>query len=156
MPNHSTPTRLREYINTALAALHGHQRKATTDFVLALIDRKSATQATLARFFDNFEAAAKRLSRFVHNPRIDLESTVLAHAAWIAARLPRSGTIRVAIDWTSEDTQHLLVASLLVGHRAIPLYWKAYEGSALKDHTHEYERELMRTLITEVLIPNPL
>lgn len=123
MTNHSTPTRLVEYINTALAGLHGHQRKATTDFVLALIDRKSATQAALARFFDNFEAAVKRLSRYVHNPRIELDTTVRAHADFLVARLPRSGNIRIAVDWTSEDTQHLLVASLIVGHRAIPLYW---------------------------------
>jgi Transposase DDE domain len=151
MPTPPAPTRLVEYINAALAALHGHQRKATTDFVLALIDRKSAAQATLARFFDNFEAATKRLSRFVYNPRIELETTVRAHAAWIVTRLPRSGTIRIALDWTSEDTQHLLVASLIVGHRAIPLSWKAYSGSALKDRTHEYERDLIETLVTQVL-----
>jgi hypothetical protein len=151
MTKHPTPTRLLEYINTALADLHGHQRTATTDFVLALIDRKSATQAALARFFDNFEAAAKRLSRFVHNPRIELEVTVRAHAAFLVARLPRSGTIRIALDWTSEATQHLLVASLVVGHRAIPLSWKAYDGSALKGHTHEYERELIEVLVTQVL-----
>ena len=151
MPTHPAPTRLVEYINTALAALHGHQRKATTDFVLALIDRKSATQATLARFFDNFEAATKRLSRFVHNPRIELEVTVRAHADFIVARLPRSGQIRIALDWTSEARQHLLVASLLVGRRALPLYWKAYDGSALKEHTHEYERELIDLLVTKVL-----
>jgi hypothetical protein len=153
MTQHPTPTRLVEYINTALADMHGHQRKATTDFVLALIDRKSATQATLARFFDNFEAAAKRLSRYVHNPRIELEVTVRAHADFLVARLPRSGNIRIALDWTSEATQHLLVASLVVGHRAIPLYWKAYDGSALKDHTHVYERELIEVLVTQVLKP---
>ncbi len=153
MPKHPTPTRLVEYTSTALAGMHGHQRKATTDFVLALIDRKSATQAALARFFDNFEAAVKRLSRYVHNPRIELDTTVRAHADFLVARLPRSGTIRISIDWTSEDTQHLLVASLLVGHRAIPLYWKAYDASALKGHTHEYERELMELLVTNVLKP---
>jgi hypothetical protein len=154
MPTHRPPTRLVEYINVALAGRHGHQRKAITDFVLALIDRKSATQAALARFFDNFEAASKRLSRLVHNPRIDLDTTVRAHADFLVTRLPRSGTIRIALDWTSEGTRHLLVASLIVGHRAIPLFWQAYDGSTLKDHTHAYERELIETLVTQVLAPN--
>jgi hypothetical protein len=153
MPKHPTPLRLLEYSNTALADLHGHQRKAITDFVLAIIDRKSATQATLARFFDNFEAAAKRLSRLVHNSRIDLDTTVRAHADFLAARVPRSGTIRIALDWTSEDTQHLLIVSLLVGRRALPLSWKAYDGSTLKDHMHEYEREVIEILATQVLKP---
>jgi hypothetical protein len=153
MPTHPTPTRLSEYINTALADLHGHQRKAITCFVLALIDRKSTTQAALARFFDNFEAAAKRLSRLIHNQRIDVDLTVRAHAQFLVARLPRSGVIRIALDWTSEDKQHLLVASLVVGRRAIPLYWKAYESSSLKNHTHEYERELIETLFTQVFGP---
>lgn len=154
MPTQPTPHRLVEYISTALGALHGHQRKAITDVVLALLNRKSATQAELARFFgDSFEAASKRVSRLIHNSRIELESTVRFHAEFLVARLPRSGTIRIAIDWTSEDTQHLLVASLIVGHRAVPLYWRAYEGSSLKDHTHEYERELIDLLVTQILKP---
>src|SRR5437879_1158250 len=98
MPKHSTPTRLVEYINTALPGHHGHQRKAITDFVLALISCKSGRQASIARVFDNFEAALKRLSRFVHNTRIDIEATARAHATFIVARLPRSGPLRIAID----------------------------------------------------------
>ena len=150
MPEYSKPTRLVEYINSALSAHHGHRRTAIADFVVALIERKSGSQAALARGFDNFEAAVKRLSRLLHNPKLELEATVLSHARWLVARLPRFGTVRIAIDWTSEDAQHLLVASLIVGRRAIPLFWRAYDGAVLKDRMREYEHALMRTLVEKV------
>jgi hypothetical protein len=50
----------------------------------------------------------------------------------VVAQLPRTGPVRVAIDWTTEEQQHLLVASLLVGRRAVPLYWEAYTTAELK------------------------
>lgn len=149
--NNSRPTRLTAYLSVTMTEDHGHRRKAVTDFVLALLAVQSGCQARLARFFDNQESALKRLSRFLHNPRFGVEAFVLAHAAQLVARLPRSGFIRVAIDWTSEDTQHMLVASLIVGRRAVPLLWKAYDQAQLKGHTHVYEREMLKLLITTVL-----
>jgi hypothetical protein len=35
----------------------------------------------------------------------------------LIAQLPFAGTIRLSIDWTIEETQHLLVASLCIGAR---------------------------------------
>lgn len=57
----SLTTRLGEYISRVLPAAHGHQQKAVSDFVRALIIVQTCRQAALARFFDNFEAASKRL-----------------------------------------------------------------------------------------------
>ena len=37
-------------------------------------------------------------------------------------QLPKSGKVRLAIDWTIEDQQHVLVVSLIVGRRATPIY----------------------------------
>ena len=45
------------------------------------------------------------------------------------APLPQRGRVRVALDWTIEDAQHLLVLSLLVKGRAIPVFWRGYEAS---------------------------
>lgn len=148
--NNSIPTRLADYVNAVLAAEHGHRRNAVTAAVLALISVQSCCQARLARFFDNHEAALKRLGRLLRNDRF--KDFVLSHARFLVAQLPRSGRIRIAIDWTHEDAQYLLVASLLVGRRAIPLLWTAYWHADLKGHTHEYERELLGRLITTVLV----
>jgi len=147
----STPTRLVEYINLIFDNAHGHQRNALCDFVLALLSTKSCCQATLARFFDNFEAASRRLTRFLHNPRLETTALTRQTARVLVSQLPLVGTIRLSLDWTIEDQQHLLIASLCLGSRAIPLYWQAYEQADLKARRSAYERDFARLLIIEVL-----
>jgi transposase len=152
MPNqHSTTTRLREYINTLLPTAHGHQLKAIFDFVLALIDQQTCCQAQLARFFDNTEAASKRLSRLLHNPRLSVAEMSRATARMIMVQLPLAGPVRLTLDWTIEDQQYLLVASLTIGRRAIPLWWQAYGEDQLKDRMSDIERSMVRTLFEDVL-----
>jgi hypothetical protein len=151
MNQSSYSTRLSEYINAMLPDAHGHQRKAIFDFVIALVAVQSCCQAKLARFFGNQEAALKRLARWLRNERLDVAELALATARAIVAQLPLTGPVRLAIDWTIEDKQHLLVASLMVGRRAVPLFWRAYRESELKDRRSGYEREFVCTLVTEVL-----
>ena len=153
MPQNSAPTRLVEYINSIFDNAHGHQRNALVDFVLALISTRSCCQASLARFFDNFEAACKRLSRFLHNPRLDVDQMSRQTARLIVSQLPPVATVRLSIDWTIEDTQHLLVASLCIGSRAIPLYWRAYKQDSLTGRRSSYERDFVNELVSEVLAP---
>jgi hypothetical protein len=128
----STTTRLNDYIAYMLPWAHGHQRKGIRDFVRAIIDQQTGCQAQLARCFGNQEAAAKRLSRLLHNER--LEPRHLADAVLLQAlvQLPAHGPVRLAIDWTIEGPQHLLVVSLIVGRRAVPIYWRAYDAAVLK------------------------
>jgi len=118
---------------------HGHQLKAISDFVAAIIANQTACQAQLARSFGNQEAAVKRLSRLLHNERLDPK--LLADAVLLQAlhQRPTQGKIRLALDWTIEDHQHLLVVSLVVGRRAVPIYWRAYDASVLKGRMQRYE-----------------
>lgn len=147
----SIPTRLSEYISLVLPDAHGHQQKAVADFVLALVAVQSCCQAALARFFDNFEAAARRLSRLLHNSRLAVAELTLAHASAFVAQLPVVGPVRLSVDWTTEGAQHLLIASVRVGRRAIPLYWRAYADPQLKERMSFYEREFVRFLFERVL-----
>jgi hypothetical protein len=151
MNQSSLSTRLSEYISLILPGAHGHQQKAVSDFVLALVSVRSCCQAALARFFDNFGAASKRLSRLLHNDRLETEALALAHACALVRRLPAEGCVRLALDWTTEETQHLLVASLTVGRRGVPLYWRSYHATELKKRMSLYERQFLRTLFADVL-----
>jgi len=130
---------------------HGHQRKAIRDFVQAIIDQQTGCQAQLARRFGNQEAATKRLSRLLHNAR--LEPRYLADAVLLQAlvQLPAHGPIRLAIDWTIEGHQHLLVVSLIVGRRAVPIYWRAYDAVVLKGRMKRYELAVIRRAVTRVI-----
>lgn len=151
MTRNSVTTRLREYISQVLPNAHGHQQKAVSDFVLALVTVQSCCQAALARFFDNFEAASKRLARLLHNSRLLTEELAVAHARALVVQLPRTGIVRLSVDWTIEDTQRLLIASVRVGGRALPLYWRAYADSELKEQMSFLERQFVRCLFNDVL-----
>ena len=144
-------TRLGEYISRVLPAAHGHQQKAVTDFVRALVSAQTCCQAALARRFDNFESASKRLSRLLHNSRLAPDELARAHARAVGAQLPTAGVVRLSLDWTSEGAQHLLIASLRVGARAVPVYWRAYRDSELKERMSLYQREFLRALFDDLL-----
>ena len=147
----SATTRLDDYIMEMLPWAHGHQRKAIRDFVQAIIDQQTGCQAQLARSFGHQEAATKRLSRLLHNAR--LEPRYLADAVLLQAlvQLPAHGPIRLAIDWPIEGHQHLLVGSLIVGRRAVPIYWRAYDAVVLKGRMKRYELAVIRRAVTRVI-----
>lgn len=149
-PQYSHPTRLRDYIAFLMPWAHGHQLKAIGDFVAAIIEHQTACQAQLARSFSHQEAAVKRLSRLLHNER--LEPSVFADAVLLQAlhQLPKHGKIRLAIDWTIEDLHHLLVVSLVVGRRAVPIYWRAYDASVFKGRMQRYELAVIRRAVGRV------
>jgi hypothetical protein len=77
----------------------------------------------------------------------------LADAVLLQAlvQLPSHGPVRLAIDWTIEGHQHLLVVSLLVGRRAVPIYWRAYNAAVLKGRMKRYELAVIRRAVTRVL-----
>jgi hypothetical protein len=138
------PTRLDEYIKELLPWAHGHQVKSIATFVAAIIEKQTGNQAELARTQRNQEAAVKRLSRLIHNERLnpDVLSDWLCRKA--LEQVPRAGKVRIAIDWTIEDDQHLLVVSLVVGRRAMPVFWRAYDQSVLKGRTKRYELAVIK------------
>jgi Transposase DDE domain len=146
----SGTTRLQEYIAQVLPWAPGHQLKGITTFVNALIEKQTGTQAELARGLGNQEAAVKRLSRLLHNERLAPHRLADAVLAQALRQLPPTGKVRLALDWTIEGSQHLLVASLVTGGRAVPLYWRAYDLTVLKGRMRRYEMAVIRRVITRV------
>jgi Transposase DDE domain len=155
----STLTRLKEYIREMLPSAHGHQLKGLTDFVAAIFEKQSGCQAALARTQGNQEAACRRLSRLLHNARLDPADLTRAICAQALSQLPRHGQVRLSLDWTTEDDQHLLVISLKIGRRAVPIFWRAYAQSVLKGRMKRYELAVIKrafNLIFQVVTPGRL
>jgi Transposase DDE domain len=119
--------------------------------VQALIAQQTGCQAQLARSFGTQEAAPQRLSRLLHNER--LEPRHLADAVLLQAlvQLPSPGPVRLAIDGTIEGPQHLLVVSLIMGRRAVPIYWRAYDAAVLKGRMQRAEPAVMRRAMPRVI-----
>jgi hypothetical protein len=146
MTTETLPTRVEHFIKEMMPWAHGHQVKALARFVIAIIDKQTGCQAKLARTQGNQEAAAKQLSRLIHNPRLRPKD----FAKWLclqvlAYQVPRSGRVRWTIDWTSEGDQHLLVISLVVGRRALPIFWRAYSQKVLKGRMKRYQLAVIRS-----------
>jgi len=146
----SQTTHLSEYIKEVLPWAHGHQLKAITTFVGAIIAKQTGTQAELARMCGNQEAAVKRLSRLIHNARLAPHGLADAVLEQGLRQLPPRGKVRLAIDWTIEGTQHLLVVSLVTGGRAVPLYWRAYDERVLKGRMRRYEMAVIKRVLKRV------
>ncbi len=146
----SETTRLMEYIAKVLPWAHRHQLKGITTFVRAIIHKQTGNQAALARGLGNQEAAVKRLSRLLHNERLAPYRLADAVLAQVLRQVPPKGKVRLALDWTIEGTQHLLVVSLVTGGRAVPIYWRAYDATVLKGRMRRYEQAVIRRAVTRV------
>src|SRR5215475_3225293 len=119
MNKDSNLTRVDDYIKANLPWAHGHQLNALTTFVAAVFDKQTGCQAALARTQGNQEAACKRLSRLIHNERLSPKWLAESVAHQALSQVPRFGKVRLTIDWTTEDEQHLLTTSLVTGRRAV-------------------------------------
>ena len=129
MKTNSDLTRVSDYIKETLPWAHGHQLKGLTTFAHAIFEEQTGCQAQLARTQGNQEAACKRLSRLIHNPRLAPKRLAESIAHKALSQVPATRKVRITIDWTTEDDQHLLVISLVIGRRGIPIYWRAYHQS---------------------------
>jgi hypothetical protein len=147
-PQDSETTRLQDYIAEVLPWAHGHQLKGIATFVAAIMEKQTGNQAELARGLGNQEAAVKRLSRLLHNPRLAPHRLADAVLTQALHQLPPTGKVRLALDWTIEGSQHLLVVSLITGGRAVPIYWRAYDAGVLKGRMRRYEMAVIRRAIT--------
>jgi hypothetical protein len=87
----------------------------------------------------------------LHNER--LEPRHLAEAVLLQALvpLPAHGPVRLALAWTTDGAQPLLVVSLMIGRRAIPIYWRADAATVLKGRRQRYDRAGIRRALTCVL-----
>ncbi len=152
----SLPPRLGDYIKELLPWAHGHQLKSIATFVTAILQQQTGCQAQLARTCGNQEAAVKRLSRLLHNPRLTPHDLAEAVCQQALRQVPRSKTVRVTLDWTSEGDQHLLIVSLVIGGRGIPMYWRSYDARVLKGRMQRYEIAVLRRafkLLSRVVTP---
>jgi hypothetical protein len=148
MNKDSNLTRVHDYIKATLPWAYGHRLNSLTAFVSAIFDKQSGCQAELARTQGNQEAAYKRLSRLIHNERLSPKWLAESIAHQALSQVQPFGKVRFTIDWTSEDEQHLLIFSLVIGRRAVPIYWRAYHQNVLKGRMHLYEHAVIKRAFT--------
>jgi hypothetical protein len=141
---------IEKYIAKVIPWAHGHQIKGISEYVRAILERQTGIQAELVRGIGKQEAALKRLTRLNHNERIDPHKLAEGVMEQALQQLPKKGKVRLAIDWTIEGDQYLLVVSLVIGRRATPLYWRAYQVSVLKGRMKVYELAVIKRVLAHI------
>jgi hypothetical protein len=87
----------------------------------------------------------------LHNERLEPQHWADVVLLQALVQLPAHGPVRLAIDGTIERDQHLLVASLIVGRRAVPSYCRAYAATVLKGRRQRYELAVIQRALTRVI-----
>jgi len=87
----------------------------------------------------------------LHNDRLRTDALAAGVAQQFVAHLGRYAWVRIALDWTVEDGQHLLVAAAIIGRRAVPIYWRAYAAGTFKRHRSQLERAFVTRLFKVIL-----
>ena len=152
----SDTTRTLNYIKEVFPWLHGHQAKAMTALIEAILAKQTGNQAELARTQEDQEAGCKRFSRLIHNDRIEARKLTEAICQQALAQVPAHGKVRFSIDWTIEGKQYLLTISLQIGRRALPIFWRAYQEDVLKGRLRRYEQAVIKRafkLIFQAIAP---
>ena len=96
------------------------------------------------------KAAVKRLSRLIYNERLDPRQLAGAVLDQAIRQIPRQGKVRLALDWTIEDDQYLLVISLVIKGRGIPIFWRGYAERVLKGRMKVYEMAIIKRVLERV------
>ena len=93
-----------------------------------------------------FESRRKKLQRFLDLPSLTIETIWLPiFQNWLNQRFAREEVLYVAIDRTRWGLINLLMVSLIVNHRAIPIYFE------LLDHVGNSDLETQTTILGRVL-----
>lgn len=150
MTTTNTTAPVDQYIRNAIPWGHGHQIKAMAVMIEAILEHQTGIQAGLVRSLGNQEAGQKQLSRLIHNKRLDPRRLAEAVLQQALTQLPKTGRVRLALDWTIEDDQHLLVVSLLIKGRAVPIFWRAYQKSVLKGRMKIYEAAVIKRCVSKI------
>lgn len=93
-----------------------------------------------------FESRRKKLQRFLDLPSLTIETIWLPiFQDWLNQRFARDEVLCIAIDRTRWGLINLLMVSLIINHRAIPIYFE------LLDHVGNSDLETQTTILGRVL-----
>jgi hypothetical protein len=138
---------LRAVIEAYFGALRKSQRKTILALTLGLLESRQVGLASIARGMRCAATVASRIARawrFVRNSRITMAPVTRAMVRAVCGS--KESRPVVAFDWTEIGEYYLLVASVVLKRRAIPVAWLAIGAWKFND------RRRSRNHAEEVLI----
>jgi hypothetical protein len=94
------------------------------------------------------DAKERRLERYLHEFKFDIETAWHYFAVWIIGRhIGTDGEVFISIDWTESDRICTLTANILLEGRSIPLWAKTYfKGRGCKGKQIAIEKQALDVL----------
>lgn len=137
-------------LKSLLSPLHGHQKKSMALVIAALVECGTArTMAMADKLVEwtgaRFHSALERIYRLLKNDRIDELSLTRQLLKLMGSA--RNREVLVGVDWTEwHSGLRMLIASAVVGRRAIPLQAHAYTKSKIRRSQNIWENTFARML----------
>lgn len=130
------------------------QRENLSLMVATMLEIRSANTndlaAALPRSAERFDMRYQWLSRVLGNPHIHIQEVMMGYSKELLERLQEQGqTIIITLDQsTLGDTYEMLMVSVRVGERALPLLWSAHKtkGSIGFEHQEPLLRAIAQML----------
>ncbi len=124
-----------KFVKSCIPSMRLSQQKTLSLSVLSCIrggGRKLTDMARGMTVSGNLQSRFKRVSRFLSNPLIQIETISQELFQWLIVKECGSlFPVVVLMDWTVEHDKHVLMLSLQVQKRSIPFYWYAIGKSKL-------------------------
>lgn len=129
------------------------QRKTIAALVYGLLCSKKAGVAVIGRYMKTNTTARhniKRVARYIGNSRINIDNALKPIQNLI---LKHSTKLFITIDWTKiKDNYELLKATVVCDGRGVPIFFKTYDKSKIKNKQTKIEIEFIKKI--KLLIPD--
>lgn len=142
------------FVGTLYQTLHAKRQRTLAVLVTALVTVGKVGVAALGRAIRGRVAPKhkiKLVDRFLSNAGIDVDGC--CEALTLAALGPRRA-VRIALDWTAVGEWPVLVASLVVRKRGLPIYWATHSRMSTPRSQNAFEEAFLSRLRT--ILPTDL
>ena len=138
-------------VGRVFQGFHAKNQRTLAVLMAALLVAGKAGVASLGRAIHSstsFKHSIKRVDRFLGNDNVVVIDWCKALFATVVG--PRTA-IRIAIDWTKIGPWPVLVASVVIRRRGIPIYWATCDYRRLKRSQNAFEESFL--LMLREIIP---
>jgi len=133
-------------VGRVFQGFHAKNQRTLAVLMAALLVAGRAGVASLGRAIDSktsFKHAIKRVDRFLGNDNVVVLDWCKALFATVIG--PRKA-VKIAIDWTKIGPWPVLVASVVIRRRGIPVYWATCDWRRLKRSQNAFEDSFLMML----------
>ena len=142
--------RIVHFIEQVFQGLHQKRQQTLATLVTALVIVGKVGVASLGRAIRSKvdpKHKIKQVDRFLGNQKLHVDEWC---AQLLAVVIGPRKAVRIAVDWTKVGKWPVLVASLVIQRRGVPIYWSTCDWRKLKRSQNAFEESFLTMLRTMI------